>query len=36
MATRGYIYHSDHSIPPQVSWKTCEHIISLLDRHGRY
>ena len=36
MATKGYIYHSDHSVPPQVSWETYQFIIALLDKYGRY
>ena len=36
MATKGYIYHSDHSVPPQVSWATYQFIISLLDQYGQY
>lgn len=36
MAKNGYIYHSDHSVPPQVSWETYQFIISLLDRYGNY
>lgn len=36
MACRGYAYHSDHSVPPQVSWETYEFLIALLDRHGNY
>ena len=36
MEHRGYIYHSDHSIPPQVSWETYQGIIKLVDKHGRY
>jgi uroporphyrinogen decarboxylase len=35
-ATRGYAYHSDHSVPPQVSWKTYQEIIRLVDLHGNY
>lgn len=35
-ATRGYSYHSDHSVPPQVSLETYRHIISRIDRWGRY
>jgi uroporphyrinogen decarboxylase len=35
-ATRGYAYHSDHSVPPQVSWETYKGIIELIDRHGNY
>ena len=36
MATRGYVYHSDHSVPPQVSWPTYQTIIDMVDRHGWY
>lgn len=36
MANRGYAYHSDHSVPPQVSWETYQFIIELLNRHGNY
>jgi uroporphyrinogen decarboxylase len=36
MATRGYLYHSDHSLPPTVSWDTFQFIIELLDRHANY
>lgn len=36
MATRGYAYHSDHSVPPTVSWDTYRFLIELLDRYGRY
>ena len=36
MATKGYIYHSDHSVPPQVSWETYQFIISLLEKYGNY
>ncbi len=36
MQTRGYCYHSDHSVPPQVQWKTYRRIIELLDAHGCY
>lgn len=32
----GYIYHSDHSIPPEVSLETYEHAIKVLDEVGRY
>jgi len=35
-STRGYIYHSDHSVPPQVSWKTYQAIIELIKKHGNY
>ncbi|MHB1157514.1 MAG: uroporphyrinogen decarboxylase family protein [Phycisphaerales bacterium] len=36
MANRGYAYHSDHSVPPGVSWRTYQWLIELLDRHGNY
>jgi uroporphyrinogen decarboxylase len=36
MANRGYLYHSDHTVPPQVSWKTYQFIIQLLDKYGNY
>ncbi len=36
MATRGYIYHSDHSVPPGVSWATYQHLIQRLDQWGQY
>ncbi|MEI6083534.1 MAG: uroporphyrinogen decarboxylase family protein [Verrucomicrobiota bacterium] len=35
-AKNGYIYHSDHSVPPQVSWETYQFIITLLDKYGSY
>jgi uroporphyrinogen decarboxylase len=35
-ATGSYIYHSDHSVPPQVSWRTYQAIVGMIDRHGRY
>ncbi len=34
--TRSYIYHSDHSVPPQVSWKTYQAIIEMVKKHGNY
>ncbi len=36
MATKGYIYHSDHSVPPQVSWKTYQAIMQMVEKYGRY
>jgi uroporphyrinogen-III decarboxylase len=35
-ATRGYIYHSDHSVPPTVSWDTYQFILEMVDKYGRY
>jgi uroporphyrinogen decarboxylase len=34
--TRGYVYHSDHSVPPQVSWQTYQGVIELVKKHGNY
>lgn len=36
MATKGYMYHSDHSVPPQVSWQTYQALIRMIDRYGQY
>jgi uroporphyrinogen decarboxylase len=32
----GYIYHSDHSIPPMVTWETYQFLMSLVDQYGNY
>ena len=34
--SRGYMYHSDHSVPPQVSWQTYQALIGFLDKYGTY
>ena len=36
MAGGGYIYHSDHSIPPEVSFGTYRHAMKVLDEIGTY
>src|SRR6185295_13511384 len=36
MATKGYAYHSDHSVPPQVSWETYQKIMQFVNRYGWY
>lgn len=36
MATNGYSYHSDHSVPPQVSLETYQQIIKFVERYGQY
>jgi uroporphyrinogen decarboxylase len=36
MATKGYIYHSDHSVPPRVSWETYRAIIRMVEKYGTY
>lgn len=33
---RAYAYHSDHSVPPSVSWETYQGIIRLVGKHGQY
>jgi uroporphyrinogen decarboxylase len=35
-ATKGYAYHSDHSVPPSVSWQTYQHVMRLVDKYGWY
>lgn len=35
-ASLGYAYHSDHSVPPSVSWETYQFVIDLVDRYGNY
>lgn len=36
MEEKGYVYHSDHSIPPQVSWATYQAIVRMVGKYGRY
>ena len=36
MARHGYGYHSDHSVPPTVSWPTYQIIMQLIDQYGSY
>jgi uroporphyrinogen decarboxylase len=33
---RGYVYHSDHSIPPGVTLETYEYVLGLVDELGAY
>lgn len=35
-ATKGYAYHSDHSVPPQVSWETYQFVMDCVKRYGSY
>jgi uroporphyrinogen decarboxylase len=35
-AAKGYIYHSDHSVPPSVSWQTYQEVMRLVDKYGWY
>ena len=32
---RGYIYHSDHSVPPSVSFESYQWAMELVDRYGK-
>jgi uroporphyrinogen decarboxylase len=32
----GYIYHSDHSVPDNVSWKQYQCVIELVREYGAY
>ena len=36
MAGGGYLYHSDHSIPPEVALETYLHAMKVLDEIGAY
>ncbi|MDE2126787.1 MAG: hypothetical protein KGJ62_09365 [Armatimonadetes bacterium] len=36
MKNGGYIYHSDHSIPPGVTWETYQYLMELIDAYGAY
>ncbi len=36
MATKGYAYHSDHSVPPTVSWATYQFIMQCVEKYGNY
>ena len=35
-AHKAYVYHSDHSVPPSVTWDTYRFILDCVDRHGSY
>jgi uroporphyrinogen decarboxylase len=32
----GYIYHSDHSVPPGVTWATYQFLMECVERYGSY
>jgi hypothetical protein len=36
MKDGGYIFHSDHSVPPDVSWDNHQYVIELVRRYGTY
>ena len=30
----GYMYHSDHSIPPEVTFERYKYVMELVERYG--
>jgi hypothetical protein len=36
MATQGYAYHSDHSVPPSTSWETYRFVMECVEKYGWY
>jgi uroporphyrinogen decarboxylase len=32
----GYIYHSDHSVPPTMSLEDYRHVLDLVKKYGKY
>jgi uroporphyrinogen-III decarboxylase len=32
----GYIYHSDHSVPPEVSLERFQLVLDMVHRYGTY
>jgi hypothetical protein len=32
----GYIYHSDHSVPDNISFPQFVHVIELVKKYGSY
>ncbi len=32
----GFIYHSDHSVPPNVSFERYRHVMALVHKYGQY
>ena len=36
MKNGGYIFHSDHSVPHNVSFQQYEHIVNLVKQYGNY
>ena len=36
MVGGGYIYHSDHSVPNNVSYEQYKHVLELVGKYGRY
>lgn len=36
MSHCGYAYHSDHSLPSEVSWPVFQRVMQLLEQHGWY
>ena len=36
MADGGYIYHSDHSVPPSVSFENYQYVMEMVEKYGAY
>ncbi len=32
----GYIYHSDHSVPPQVTFENYCYVMEMVNKYGQY
>ncbi|MCD6219136.1 hypothetical protein J7K43_01980 [Candidatus Calescamantes bacterium] len=32
----GYIYHSDHSVPPSVNFENYKYAIEMVKKYGKY
>ena len=32
----GYIFHSDHSVPPSVSFKNYKYVMEMVSKYGKY
>jgi uroporphyrinogen decarboxylase len=36
MESGGYIFHSDHSVPPDVGWDNYQYVMQLVHQYGTY
>ena len=32
----GYLFHSDHSVPPTVSFENYKYVMEMINKHGKY
>ena len=32
----GYLYHSDHSVPPSVSFENYKYVMEMVNKYGKY